>query len=142
MPNVPKDTIKNAILKGTGQLEGVSYEEVRYEGYGVSGAALIIDCTTDNKVRTVSDVRHILTSNGGSLGTEGSVAFMFKHCGLIVLPSGADEDKAMEVGLEAGAEDVVANEDGHDRNRDAPHDPGIRSRAEGSGRCRHDPHLR
>ncbi|GBO93472.1 YebC/PmpR family DNA-binding transcriptional regulator [Mesosutterella multiformis] len=110
--NVPKDTIKNAILKGTGQLEGVSYEEVRYEGYGVSGAALIIDCTTDNKVRTVSDVRHILTSNGGSLGTEGSVAFMFKHCGLIVLPSGADEDKAMEVGLEAGAEDVVANEDG------------------------------
>ena len=110
--NVPKATIKNAILKGTGQLEGVNYEEVRYEGYGVAGAALIIDCTTDNKVRTVSDVRHILTSNGGSLGTEGSVTFMFKHCGLIVLPSGTDEDKVMEVALDAGAEDVVSNEDG------------------------------
>lgn len=110
--NVPKDTIKNAILKGTGQLEGVNYEEVRYEGYGVAGAALIIDCTTDNRVRTVSDVRHILTSNGGTLGTEGSVAFMFKHCGLIVLPAGTDEDKAMEVALEAGAEDVMANDDG------------------------------
>lgn len=110
--NVPKDTIKNAILKGTGQLEGVSYEEIRYEGYGTAGAALIIDCTTDNHVRTVSDVRHILTSNGGSLGTEGSVAFMFKHCGLIVLPEGSDEDKVMEVALEAGAEDVATNEDG------------------------------
>ncbi len=110
--NVPKDTIKNAILKGTGQLEGVSYEETRYEGYGVAGTALIIDCTTDNKVRTVSDVRHILTSKGGSLGTEGSVAFMFKHCGLIVLPEGSDEDKVMEVALEAGAEDVIANDDG------------------------------
>lgn len=110
--NVPKDTIQNAILKGTGQLEGVSYEEIRYEGYGVGGASLIIDCTTDNRTRTVADVRHELTKHGGNLGTEGSVAFQFKHCGEFLFEPGTDEDKVMEVALEAGADDVVTNEDG------------------------------
>lgn len=111
--NVPKDTIQNAILKGTGQLEGVSYEDVRYEGYGVGGAALIIDCTTDNRVRTVADVRHILSKNGGNLGTEGSVSFQFKHVGVFLFAPGVvTEDQAMEVALEAGADDVVADEDG------------------------------
>lgn len=111
--NVPKDTINNAILKGTGQLEGVSYEEIRYEGYGVGGAALIIDCTTDNRVRTVADVRHILSKHGGNLGTEGSVSFMFKHQGeFLFAPGAADEERVMEIALEAGADDVVADEDG------------------------------
>lgn len=111
--NVPKDTITNAILKGTGQLEGVSYEEVRYEGYGVAGAALIIDCTTDNRVRTVADVRHVLSKNGGNLGTDGSVSFMFKHEGeFFFAPGAASEDQVMEIALEAGADDVVAEEDG------------------------------
>ena len=111
--NVPKDTIQNAILKGTGQLEGVSYEDVRYEGYGVGGAALIIDCTTDNRVRTVADVRHILSKNGGNLGTEGSVAFMFNHVGdFFFAPGVATEDQVMEVALDAGAEDVVSDGDG------------------------------
>ena len=111
--NVPKDTISNAILKGTGQLEGVSYEEVRYEGYGVGGAALIIDCTTDNRVRTVADVRHALTKHGGNLGTEGSVAFMFKHTGeFLFAPGATTEDAVMEIALEAGADDVVSDEDG------------------------------
>ena len=111
--NVPKDTIQNAILKGTGQLEGVSYEDVRYEGYGIGGAALIIDCTTDNRVRTVADVRHILSKHGGNLGTEGSVSFMFNHVGdFFFAPGAATEDQVMEIALEAGAEDVVADEDG------------------------------
>ena len=110
--NVPKDTIQNAILKGTGQLEGVSYEDVRYEGYGVGGAALIIDCTTDNRVRTVADVRHVLSRNGGNLGTEGSVSFQFQHVGLCVCaPGKATEDQVMEIALEAGADDVVADPD-------------------------------
>lgn len=111
--NVPKDTITNAILKGTGQLEGVSYEEVRYEGYGVAGAALIIDCTTDNRVRTVADVRHVLSKNGGNLGTDGSVSFMFKHEGeFFFAPGAASEDQVMEIALDAGADDVVVEEDG------------------------------
>ena len=109
--NVPKDTINNAILKGTGQLEGVSYEEVRYEGYGVGGAALIIDCTTDNRVRTVADVRHALTKNGGNMGTEGSVSFMFKHVGEFLFAPGTSEDAVMEAALEAGADDVVTDPD-------------------------------
>ena len=101
------------ILKGTGQLEGVSYEEVRYEGYGIGGAALIIDCTTDNRVRTVADVRHALTKHGGNLGTEGSVSFMFKHIGEFVFAPGVTtEDAVMEIALEAGADDVVSDEDG------------------------------
>jgi YebC/PmpR family DNA-binding regulatory protein len=110
--NVPKDTINNAILKGTGQLEGVSYEEIRYEAYGVAGAAMIIDCTTDNRTRTVADVRHALTKHGGNLGTTGSVEFQFKHCGNFLFAPGTSEDKVMEVALEAGADDVVSDEDG------------------------------
>lgn len=110
--NVPKDTVNNAILKGTGKLEGVSYEEIRYEGYGVGGAALIIDCTTDNKTRTVADVRHVLSKNGGNLGTDGSVSFMFKHCGYFLFAPGLSEDEVMEVALEAGADDVITDEEG------------------------------
>ena len=110
--NVPKDTVKNAILKGTGQLEGANYEEIRYEGYGVGGAALIIDCTTDNRTRTVADVRHILSKNGGNLGTDGSVSFMFKHCGYFLFAPGLKEDDVMEVALDNGADDVVSDEDG------------------------------
>lgn len=111
--NVPKDTINNAILKGTGQLEGVSYEEIRYEGYGIGGAAIIIDCTTDNRVRTVADVRHALSKHGGNLGTEGSVSFMFNHIGeFFFAPGQTTEDAVMEIALEAGAEDVISDEDG------------------------------
>lgn len=110
--NMPADNITRAIKKGTGELEGVNYEEVRYEGYGIGGAAIIIDCLTDNKQRAVSDVRYALTKNGGNLGTDGSVAFMFKHCGSIVFEPGVSEDDVMEVALEAGAEDIVTDEDG------------------------------
>ena len=110
--NMPQDNITRAIKKGTGELEGVSYEEVRYEGYGIGGAAIIIDCLTDNKQRAVADVRHALTKNGGNLGTDGSVAFLFKHCGRIFFGPGKDENKVMEVALEAGAEDIINDEDG------------------------------
>ena len=109
--NMPADNIERAIKRGTGELEGVSYEEVRYEGYGIGGAAVMVDCLTDNKTRTVADVRHAFSKYGGNLGTDGSVAFQFKHCGQIILAPGADEDKIMEVALDAGAEDVVHNED-------------------------------
>lgn len=110
--SMPKDNIENAIKRGTGELDGVNYEEIRYEGYGPGGAAVIVDCLTDNRVRTVADVRHALAKCGGNLGTDGSVVFQFKHCGQIVLAPGADEDKVMEIALEAGAEDVTSNEDG------------------------------
>ncbi len=110
--NMPKDTIDNAIKRGSGQLDGVSYEEVRYEGYGINGAAVIVDCMTDNRTRTVADVRHAFSKYGGNLGTDGSVAFLFKHCGQFVFAPGTSEDKVMEAALEAGAEDVLANEDG------------------------------
>ena len=110
--SMPKDNIENAIKRGTGELEGVNYEEIRYEGYGPGGAAVIVDCMTDNRVRTVADVRHAFSKCGGNLGTDGSVVFQFKHCGQIILAPGAEEDKVMEVALEAGAEDVVSNEDG------------------------------
>jgi YebC/PmpR family DNA-binding regulatory protein len=110
--NMPQDNITRAIKKGTGELEGVSYEEVRYEGYGIGGAAIIIDCLTDNKQRAVADVRHALTKNGGNLGTDGSVAFLFKHCGRIFFGPGSDENKVMEVALQAGAEDIINYEDG------------------------------
>lgn len=110
--NVPKDTVNNAILKGTGKLEGVNYEEIRYEGYGIGGAAVIVDCTTDNRTRTVAEVRHALSKNGGNLGTDGSVAFMFKHCGQFVFAPGTSEDQVMEVALEAGAEDVITDDEG------------------------------
>lgn len=110
--NMPADTIKRNIDKATGNLEGVSYEEIRYEGYGIGGAAIIVDTMTDNKVRTVAEVRHAFSKYGGSMGTEGSVAFQFKHCGQLILAPGTSEDKVMEVALDAGAEDVVTGEDG------------------------------
>ncbi|WP_020183003.1 YebC/PmpR family DNA-binding transcriptional regulator [Methylotenera sp. 1P/1] len=110
--NMPSDNITRAIKKGTGELEGVNYEEIRYEGYGINGAAIIIDCLTDNKQRAVMDVRHALTKHGGNLGTDGSVAFLFKHCGQLVFEPGVSEDAVMEVALEAGAEDIVTDEDG------------------------------
>jgi YebC/PmpR family DNA-binding regulatory protein len=110
--NLPADTVKRNIDKATGNLEGVSYEEIRYEGYGIGGAALIVDCMTDNRVRTVAEVRHAFSKYGGNLGTEGSVAFQFKHCGQLVFAPGTSEDKVMDVALEAGAEDVIAGDDG------------------------------
>ena len=110
--SMPKDNIDNAIKRGTGQLEGVTYEEARYEGYGIGGAAVIVDCLTDNKVRTVADVRHAFSKYGGNMGTDGCVAFQFTHCGQLMFAPGTDEDALMEAALEAGAEDVVANDDG------------------------------
>jgi YebC/PmpR family DNA-binding regulatory protein len=110
--NMPADTIKRNVDKATGNLEGVSYEEIRYEGYGIGGAALILDTMTDNRVRTVAEVRHALSKHGGNLGTEGSVAFQFKHCGQLVFAPGTNEDQVMEVALEAGAEDVITDEEG------------------------------
>jgi YebC/PmpR family DNA-binding regulatory protein len=120
--NMPADNIMRAIKKGTGELEGVNYEEIRYEGYGINGASIIIDCLTDNKQRAVADVRHALTKFGGNLGTDGSVAFMFKHCGSLVYEPGTNEDKVMEVALDAGAEDVVSDEDGSIEVITAPND--------------------
>jgi YebC/PmpR family DNA-binding regulatory protein len=110
--NMPADTIKRNIDKATGNLEGVQYEEIRYEGYGIGGVAIMVDTMTDNKVRTVAEVRHALSKHGGNMGTEGSVAFQFKHCGQIILAPGTSEDKVMEVALEAGAEDVLTDDDG------------------------------
>jgi YebC/PmpR family DNA-binding regulatory protein len=110
--NMPKDKIENAIKKGTGELEGVDYTEVRYEGYGIGGAAVMVDCLTDNKTRTVADVRHAFSKYGGNMGTDGCVAFMFKHCGQLVFAPGSDEAKLMDVAIEAGAEDVLSNDDG------------------------------
>ncbi len=110
--NMPADTVKKNIDKATGNLEGVTYEEIRYEGYGIGGAAIIVDCMTDNRVRTVAEVRHALSKHGGNLGTEGSVAFQFKHCGQFFFAPGTSEDKVMEVALEAGADDVVTGDDG------------------------------
>ncbi|WP_079420600.1 YebC/PmpR family DNA-binding transcriptional regulator [Thiomonas intermedia] len=110
--NMPADTVKKNIDKATGALEGVHYEEIRYEGYGVGGAAIIIDCLTDNRVRTVAEVRHALSKHGGNLGTEGSVAFQFKHCGQMIYAPGTSEDKVMEAALEAGADDVISDDDG------------------------------
>ena len=110
--SMPKDNIENAIKRGAGTLEGVNYEEIRYEGYGISGAAVIVDCLTDNRNRAVADVRHAFTKFGGNLGTDGSVAFMFNHCGSLLFAPGTNEDKVMEVALEAGAEDIINNDDG------------------------------
>jgi len=110
--NMPADTIKRNIDKATGNLEGVNYEEIRYEGYGIGGAAIIVDTMTDNRVRTVAEVRHAFSKYGGNMGTEGSVAFQFKHCGQLILAPGTSEDKVMDVALEAGAEDVVTDDDG------------------------------
>jgi len=110
--NMPADTIKRNIDKATGNLEGVNYEEIRYEGYGIGGAAIIVDTMTDNRVRTVAEVRHAFSKHGGNMGTEGSVAFQFRHCGQLVYAPGTSEDKVMELALEAGADDVLVDDDG------------------------------
>jgi YebC/PmpR family DNA-binding regulatory protein len=120
--NMPKDTIQRAIQRGSGELDGASYEEIRYEGYGIGGAAVLVDCLTDNKTRTVAEVRHAFAKHGGNLGSEGSVGFLFKHCGLFIFAPGTSEDRVMEAALEAGAEDVVTNEDGSVELVCAPHD--------------------
>ena len=132
--NLPKDTIARAVKRGAGGLEGANYEEIRYEGYGIGGAAVMVDCMTDNKTRTVADVRHAFTKFGGNLGTGGSVAFLFRHCGQMVFPPGTDEDKLIEAALEAGAEDVVANDDGRIEVITAPNDfPAVRDALEKAG---------
>ena len=110
--NMPADRIKYNIDKATGNAEGLTYEEIRYEGYGIGGAAIIVDTMTDNRVRTVAEVRHAFSKHGGNMGTEGSVAFQFKHCGQIIFAPGASEEKILEVALEAGADDVISNPDG------------------------------
>lgn len=120
--NMPADNIKRNVDKATGNLDGVTYEEIRYEGYGIGGAAVIVDCMTDNRVRTVAEVRHAFSKYGGNLGTEGSVAFQFKHCGQLVFAPGTSEDKVMEVALEAGAEDVLTDDDGAIEVLTAPSD--------------------
>ncbi len=109
--NMPKDTIERAIKRGSGDLEGVNYEEIRYEVYGINGAAVMVDCLTDNRTRTVADVRHAFTKYGGNLGTDGSVSFLFVHCGQMLFSPGTDEDRLMEAALEAGADDVLHHED-------------------------------
>ena len=120
--NMPAERIKYNIDKASGNLEGVSYEEIRYEGYGIGGAAIIVDTMTDNKVRTVAEVRHAFSKFGGNMGTEGSVAFQFKHCGQMIFAPGTDEDKLMESALEAGAEDIVSGDDGAIEVLTTPHD--------------------
>ena len=110
--NMPKENVTRAVQRGSGGLEGVNYEEVRYEGYGIGGAAIIVDCMTDNRVRTVAEVRHAFNKHGGNMGNEGSVAFMFKHCGQLLFAPGVDEDKLMEAALDAGANDVVQDDEG------------------------------
>jgi YebC/PmpR family DNA-binding regulatory protein len=120
--NMAKDSVQNAIKRGSGQLEGVSYEEVRYEGYGAGGAAVMVDCLTDNRTRTVAEVRHAFTKHGGNLGSDGSVAFLFKHCGQFVFAPGTSEERIMETALEAGAEDVMTNDDGSIEVVCAPND--------------------
>ncbi|HEX6689756.1 MAG TPA: YebC/PmpR family DNA-binding transcriptional regulator [Burkholderiales bacterium] len=120
--NMTKDSVTRAIQRGTGELEGVSYEEARYEGYGVAGAAVLVECLTDNRTRTVAEVRHAFTKNGGNLGSDGSVAYLFKHVGQFVFAPGTSEDKVMEAALDAGAEDVLANDDGSVEVLSAPAD--------------------
>ncbi|TMH03714.1 MAG: YebC/PmpR family DNA-binding transcriptional regulator [Betaproteobacteria bacterium] len=110
--NMPKDTVDRATKRGAGELEGINYDEVRYEGYGINGAAVIVDCLTDNRVRTVADVRHAFAKYGGNLGTDGSVAFLFRHCGQLVFAPGTDENKLIDAALEAGADDVINHDDG------------------------------
>jgi YebC/PmpR family DNA-binding regulatory protein len=120
--NMPKDNVERAIKRGTGGLEGANYEEIRYEGYGIGGAAVMVDCMTDNRTRTVADVRSTFTKYGGNLGGEGAVAFLFKHCGQMIFAPGTNEDKLMEAAIEAGAEDVITNEDGSIEVVTAPND--------------------
>ncbi len=109
--NMTRDVIERATKRGAGELEGVTYEEIRYEGYGPSGIAIMLDCLTDNKNRTVAEVRNVFSKRGGNMGTDGSVAYLFNKKGIINLPTGTDEDVVMEVALEAGAEDIVTNDD-------------------------------
>jgi YebC/PmpR family DNA-binding regulatory protein len=110
--NMTKDSVQNAIKRGAGQLDGVSYEEARYEGYGPAGAAVLVECLTDNRTRTVAEVRHAFTKNGGNLGSDGSVAYLFRHVGQFIFAPGTSEDRVMEAALDAGAEDVLKNDDG------------------------------
>ncbi len=120
--NMPKDTVERAIKRGAGELECVSYDEIRYEGYGINGAAVIVDCLTDNRTRTVADIRHAFSKSGGNLGTAGSVAFLFKHCGQLVFAPGVDEGRLMDAALDAGADDIIDNADGSIEVLTAPHD--------------------
>jgi YebC/PmpR family DNA-binding regulatory protein len=132
--NMPKDNIERAIKRGAGGLEGVSYEEIRYEGYGVNGAAVVVDCLTDNRTRTVADVRHAFTKHGGNLGAAGSVAFLFKHCGQLLFPPGTNEEKLLEAALEARAEDVVTHDDGSIEVVTAPYEfPQVKAALEKAG---------
>ena len=132
--NMPNENVKYGVAKATGNLEGVQYEEVRYEGYGIGGAAIIVDCMTDNRVRTVADVRHVFSKNGGNLGTEGSVAFQFKHVGQFLFAPGISEDKVMEVALEAGADDVLTHDDGSIEVLSSPGDfEAVKNALEGAG---------
>lgn len=132
--NMPGDNIDRAIKRGTGELDGVSYEECRYEGYGIGGAAVIVDCLTDNKVRTVADVRHAFSKYGGNLGTDGCVAFQFKHCGQILFAPGTSEDALMDAALECGADDVMTNDDGSIEVLTAPYEfTTVREKLEAAG---------
>jgi YebC/PmpR family DNA-binding regulatory protein len=132
--NMPKDNVTRAVQRGSGTLEGVNYEEIRYEGYGINGAAIIVDCMTDNRIRTVAEVRHAFNKYGGNMGTEGSVAFMFKHCGQLLFAPGTNEDALMEAALEAGAEDVVTDEEGGIEVVTAPYDfANVKSALEAAG---------
>jgi YebC/PmpR family DNA-binding regulatory protein len=132
--NMPKENVTRAIQRGSGGLEGVNYEEVRYEGYGIGGAAIIVDCMTDNRVRTVAEVRHAFNKHGGNMGNEGSVAFMFKHCGQFLFAPGTNEDKLMEAALEAGAEDVIADDEGGFEVLCAPNDfAGVKDALDAAG---------
>jgi YebC/PmpR family DNA-binding regulatory protein len=132
--NMPKENVQRAIQRGSGNLDGANYEEIRYEGYGINGAAIIVDCMTDNKVRTVAEVRHAFSKYGGNLGTEGSVAFMFKHCGQFFYAPGTNEDALMEAALNAGAEDVIADDEGGFEVICPPHDfSNIKQQLEAAG---------
>jgi YebC/PmpR family DNA-binding regulatory protein len=132
--NMPKDNVERAIKRGTGDLEGVNYEEIRYEGYGIGGAAVMVDCLTDNRTRTVADVRHAFSKHGGNMGSDGSVAFLFKHCGQLVFAPGTSEESLLDAALEAGAEDVVTNDDGSIEVVTGPYDfPAVKSALDKAG---------
>ena len=132
--NMTKDSVQNAIKRGSGQLDGVTYDEARYEGYGPGGAAVLVDCLTDNRTRTVAEVRHAFTKNGGNLGADGSVAYLFKHCGQFIFAPGTSEDRVMEAGLDAGAEDVLRNDDDSVELICAPADfPAVKAALEKAG---------
>ena len=132
--NMPKDNVTRAVQRGSGSLEGVNYEEVRYEGYGINGAAIIVDCMTDNRIRTVAEVRHAFNKYGGNMGTEGSVAFMFRHCGQLLFAPGTNEDALMEAALEAGADDVVTDDEGGIEVLTGPHEFGaVKGKLEAAG---------